>query len=592
MVDRIVKQNERLSRPQVQGVPANRQAIKSMEDFAVGMMRLNDTYNKILDNKTVREASIYGAIEGQNPNYRPRADNTIAADAFNRAANEVFLSNLQLNTREQISEFKALNPADPASFSRQVDAYTNKIIEGLTQDNPALVQPYRERVFQAKQSAVKELTADHQEKIIQAATAGAVNNLDQIKADALEIVYSNPLDNDTAANIASARNDYIRTLLKHGPSHEFEYSDIRMDTDITRPSLYTVDEINDLVNEFDDDMMVNRAMGNFNRLLIKKGLNAAIVAVEGFRRRNVSKLRPEVKEEILKRMTTDIARAGRAQTVIDELTEDNLEADQDDIAKEGDKLAALGVLDWIWLDAHEADLNKSDYRVLTKHLTPGDTETDTNTVLFIEGLMDLGNDATAEIREAYLANKLSETNYRDLRDRNEKFFGRKPEIDYKQAWNHLYDLTGGGLEFVGAMDDLSLQGAAARGAFQQWYNKTKAMTGELPSYRDQMDKVREVVEQYYSIGRIKKYLNNTVPKPLVRYRVYTDDPNDLETLDVDATREMIKIYEPGISKQMIKSGKAPPEVYEQLRILDEYEQALDQVRSLEATRRQVYNDAY
>jgi hypothetical protein len=581
MVDRrVLKPSGRLSRQVNLALPNRTEGINAAEVFSQGMARLNSGIQQTLDNQVVRDSARLGTIAGQNPNYRPRQDNTIAAESFNRAANEVYLSNLEINTRKQLSELHAKNPANPQAFQEAVDAYTSEVLQNLEMENPDLVQPYRESVFRATQPLISDLTTQHQKIVIDQATAESQIALDSSLDGALNMARMMPLNDSSAVDLALERDQYIAQLAKRGPAGEFEFNGQVYEQDPTRPSVYSVEDINNKLRQFDDALTIERAMGEFNRVIKNDGLTSATVAAESFRLQDTPNIEPDVKEIILKRMTTDISRAQRAQRLLDDSSGDLHGAEQDALAKDGYRLQAEGGLNWQWLDANQSDLNKSDYKALVLSMQGGASNDNKDVVISLEDSILSGENAWPLIREAYLSHQLTTGTFRDLRNRNEKVAGSGgssagPDSDYKQVSKYLHTVFGGQVQFS-KFDPIIVSGAEARRRFDRWYDQTTAETGAVPSYDDQMTQAKSLVNQYMSKIDLTNYFKRTAPQPSGKYRVMNPD---FSTLNLDETARKIFADFPEVDSQT-DPADYPQELKDELESLTEYENMLDEYNQL------------
>ncbi|WP_455220060.1 hypothetical protein, partial [Kaarinaea lacus] len=294
---------------------------------------------------------------------------------------------------------------------------------------------------------------------------------------------------------------------------------------------------------------------------------------------NTPNIQPDVKEAILKRMTTDISRAQRAQRLLDDSAGDLHTAEQDALAKDGYRLQAEDRLNWQWLDQNQNDLNKSDYKALVLSMQGGASNDNKDVVIALEDTILSGANAWPMIREAYLAHQLTTGTFRDLRNRNEKVAGSGgssgPDNDYKQVSKYLNAVFGGQVQFS-KFDPIIVSGAEARRRFDRWYDQTKAATGAPPNYDDQMVQAKALVNQYMSKVDLKNYFKRTAPQPSGKYRVLS---SDFSMLDLNATAK--KIFE-GFPEVLPDTDPAdyPQELNDELESLSEYADMLDEYNQL------------
>lgn len=545
------------------------------ERFAAKMGQFSDYFGAQADQATAVAATKSGAIAGQNPEFKPKLGTSIATDAYNRAATAVYMSGLEINARKKLLDLHRENPANPKALTDQAQAYSKGVISNLERDMPELVPEFTSSLERNLLPLVNDAHVRYQEQVTQQAGAEAITALDFARDGALQMARTLPYTDAATADLALERQSYIQRLVGYGPASEFSYEGQTYGADNARPSLFTVDEIAKQVKDFDDSLTVERAMGEYNRLLSREGVVTASVAAEKFRLADTPGLAPDVKEAILDRMTTDLARANRAQSMLDEQARATLKSQEDATAKDGYRLQADGKLDWSWVDHNADSLSKEDYKAFVKSLSGGAEDDNIDVVLGIEEAMRRDEDAWPLIREAFSRGQITAGRFNDLRNRNETF----KDADYKANLHYLDDMFGGQV-VASKWDDVAINGTEAKRRFDEWYRGVKQQTGAPPPYADQRDKANQLVVQYLDINKLTRVFRDTAPRPSPQYRVPGADGI---TLDTQATAARIFAAYPEITADTPPS-EYPRELTDELSTLTEYEAMLDQLNILKAAR--------
>ena len=262
------------------GLPVSRGVGPGLEAFADGLYKLNNRLEDHLDKQVVNESALKGARAGRDPNFTPRRDNTLAADAFNKAAMSVYLSDLEIKTRDEIDALTEQHRGNPASLKTALEGYRAGIAGSLDKTAPELVQPFNDLFDRNSRPMVRAAATQQRDALVAESQGKFLQYADAAINGAQRIARSVDLDPGAAVDIALERDRFIERMIDNGPAEGFEFAGRQVEPDKTRPGALNAAKMAELLNKFDDSVYTHTVLGRFERAPDKRKFLAEFETAE------------------------------------------------------------------------------------------------------------------------------------------------------------------------------------------------------------------------------------------------------------------------------------------------------------------------
>lgn len=246
--------------PSVRFSTAPGDVARTMENVFAG---LGERTEQMLDRVAKDEGERAGRAAGLDPNYRPGADPTIRGRAFERAATQVYTSQLDMSLREDMERVYQDNKHDPKALERALDGlrlgYSSRLFPEMQADFEASFSRNR-LAYSSDAARLAEI------RTIDGAKAGALGELDGRRKTIERTAFMVGDDAVAAKALSGEISSYQHFLLEHGPKGEFEFGGKTYKADPARSGAFTLEGIESELQGIKDRAIEARVLGKFERI--------------------------------------------------------------------------------------------------------------------------------------------------------------------------------------------------------------------------------------------------------------------------------------------------------------------------------------
>ena len=129
---------------------------QALQRFAGDMLSLQNQFQDQLDDQAQAEGGMQGAADALSGNITMRDYSTIRGRAYNQAALETFVTTIDTQSIQRISELSRQYAADPAGLQKAIGAYTSGVSTQLQGMDPRAVAAYQRRMIVRSMPAVEQ----------------------------------------------------------------------------------------------------------------------------------------------------------------------------------------------------------------------------------------------------------------------------------------------------------------------------------------------------------------------------------------------------------------------------------------------------
>ena len=558
--------------PTVPTVRISQGAGRGMAAFANSMNSITSKMADEHDRQAAKLAKAEGRVAGAGGVPTLREAGTIRADAYNEAAVDTYVNQIDLRMRQTLQEYETQHAGSPMAFKKATNAY----IAGLA-DEIRGVAPWLEPTARAQWNifsgqSLTKISNNHQDRITdsQKATAFELKNIimKDVERNAGDLFSSDPsVSTKWVGGLSASWSRLEQIYLSKNPdgTPRFKAEDVA----IMRQDFF--DKAYSAGIEAWVDTQPNKIQAFRDLTNGKVTVNVAEMDESGTVVTGTTQIDPRddmtrtawksVVGYANSQMNADISALNREDR-IEEKEQRELE---NATSKDMHDLSTKNEINENWVQSHRDSMTPGDYNIGLK-LARGQGaqfESDVGVVDEIERAMNAGEDAGQTIRQAYLSNNLTREDYLMYRRNNMTMQDRAgPGSVYKQ----LRTFMGGMSDDVRGMMNgaAGVQfGAYLRGStleFENWWHtfkdledpKTGEKMGRFPTYEEGRAKVRDLMEgaKSFQVHALARGFGQ-LPSGVVWKK---DNPNEL---DVVATQTKMK--ERFLTKYGITDATLPEE---------------------------------
>jgi hypothetical protein len=218
---------------------------------------------KWADEATVAEAQKEGARDGLDPEFRPSADNTLRARAYNATAIRIFAENLDVDTTAKADAIALDKGHDPKALSEGLDKLRDGVLSTLFDE----AKPEFEQRFARLRLGYERDAARNVFKATQEASGAALQSMIADRSRAIEHMgFTLGLDATADATLQNELTDFEGRLLSYGPKEGFTYGGKEYAPDAMRAGVLGLDKIATLSAGAKTTVAAARLRGAFERL--------------------------------------------------------------------------------------------------------------------------------------------------------------------------------------------------------------------------------------------------------------------------------------------------------------------------------------
>ena len=538
--------------PTVPTIRISQGAGRGMAAFANSMNRITGMMADQQDREAVQSAKIEGRTAGAKGVPSLREVGTLRADAYNEAAVDTYVNQIDLRMRKTLQEYENTHAGSPIEFKKAADAY----ITGLAQEVQG-VAPWMEPTARAQWNifsgqSLTKITSNFQARVTDSQKATAFELTQEIMKDvernAGDLFSTDPgISSTWVGGLAASwgRLEQIYRSKKPDGMPRFKDSDVvAMRQDFFDKAYSSgveawVDEQPNKIQAFRD-----LASG-------KLKVRVAEMDEHGNVTQQVTEISPQddmsrtawksVLGYASAQMNADISALNREDRIAEKLQRET----EDATSKDMHDLASRNEITEDWVHAQRDSMTPQDYNIAIK-LARGQGAQFESTVTVIdeiEAALNAGEDAGQTVRQAYLSGDLTREDYLRYRQNNMTMQDKSgPGSTYKQLRTFMGGMSDDARSMMNGAAGVQF-GAYLRGAtleFENWWNtfsdlkdpKTGEDMGRFPTYEEGRAKVRDLLQgassfQVHALSRGFGQLPGGVKW----------DANNPNEMDVEATRK-------------------------------------------------------
>lgn len=289
---------------QIPGIRMEQGAINNAKEFSSLLFNLSNNVSKEADKVAAKEGELAGLKAGEDPNFKPKRDNTIRGQAFNRGALRSFQAQTSVRLTNQINEVFEKNKNDPESLNLAFAGVRVGFEKSLRQDFPEVVPQFIAQFTQLTaplaRKAGKDFLAVQTQKERSEALPAIQSQVDSLLRN-IGLAGNDP---NAHADIAIQRENLIDFIGDHGPQQAFEFQGREFKADAGRSGVFDINEMSKIINDLDDKAVEQAIIGPFSESRNKQGFLDQFIKLE--RGKKTSELRLDQVESLKSRMRTTI----------------------------------------------------------------------------------------------------------------------------------------------------------------------------------------------------------------------------------------------------------------------------------------------
>lgn len=230
--------------------------------FAVGR-RLKESY---IEKETIK-AEQEGIVAGQTGAFAPRRDASRQSMAFNRAGFETYFDNLKITAGDEIDRIYETNRDNPAELESALAGYQEGIETELNKTMPELVTPFRSYFDRSSRPYRRQAGDAYREAQGDQRVANASEFLTAKERQDERLAFLADGSDESIADLAEARNEYLEGLLRLGPTQGFELNGKVYAPDDSRAGRSDPAAIQKALDGYDRMIVGARVKGEFKRAM-------------------------------------------------------------------------------------------------------------------------------------------------------------------------------------------------------------------------------------------------------------------------------------------------------------------------------------
>jgi hypothetical protein len=239
----------------VEAPPSNPSAGADSNELAHELEAFSSRRAAQLAEQTEERALIAGQEAGSQGAPANGSENTIAGRAFNRGALVAHQAAIQTDIRDSIGQFAIETPEDPDAFSAKVEGLTTGL---LKEADPRMHAFVRQRVADYAGNAKLGIIENQQQRLRKESVVDLQRGAEGFFADATTAAFEgNPA-------MVEARRQELGNLLKEGVAG----------------TLISEGDAAELSRKFEHEVVQQEVVGNFDRLVRTKGIDAGMAAIK------------------------------------------------------------------------------------------------------------------------------------------------------------------------------------------------------------------------------------------------------------------------------------------------------------------------
>lgn len=245
--------------------PVNPAAGADASELSQELERFSSQRQAELAQRTEEQSFLAGQQAGSEGGAADRSEYSIAGRAFNRGALVAHQAALQTDIRNSVGQFAIENPEDPQGFESRVAGLS----EGLLKEADPRLHPFiRQRVADYAGSAKLNILEAQHSKLRKESIGDLQRGAEGFFADATTAAFEGNVP------MIEARRQELHTLLTEGVAG----------------TLISEGDAGELKKKFEHEVTQQEIVGNFDRLIREKGIDAGNPAIDRWQATKASDL--------------------------------------------------------------------------------------------------------------------------------------------------------------------------------------------------------------------------------------------------------------------------------------------------------------